>query len=121
CHTHRSLSSSFKVLDLTVTMSTDMSKRLYDAARKGDFQAVKAALENGADINWGNPNDEGRTPLWIASHEGRELVIKKLLASGADINKANNRGHTPLWVANNWGKGDNEAVVDILKEAGGRE
>ena len=31
---------------------------------------------------------EGATPLWIASQEGHENVVKVLLSSNADVNAA---------------------------------
>ena len=53
---------------------------LLEAARKGDREAVRAALENGADIN---TRDEKRaTPLILAANAGHGEVVKLLIAKG---------------------------------------
>ena len=45
---------------------------------------MRVLLERGADINQGA--HDGYTPLYIASQEGHEEVVRVLLERGADIN-----------------------------------
>ena len=68
-----------------------------DAVAKGDIEAVKKHLADGADVNradftFGNP-------LHIAIESRytnrREIVVELLLAKGADVNAKNSRGWTP--------------------------
>ena len=42
---------------------------------------------------------EGVTPLHIAAEIGREAVVSKLLAAGANKNAADHEGFTPLHIA----------------------
>ena len=55
------------------------------------------------------------TPLYVASQEGHVVVVRTLVAAGADINKAT-RTHdvTPLYIASEQG---HEAVVRKLVDA----
>ena len=64
------------------------------------------------DVNPDKPDEAGRTPLWWASHNGCEGVVKLLLGRD-DINpdKPDERGQTPLWWAAYWGY---EGIVETL-------
>jgi len=44
-----------------------------------------------------NKADNGWTPLHRAVANGKDAVVEKLLAAGADVNKANGDGGTPLY------------------------
>ena len=61
------------------------------------MDVVKILVERGADMNKADNN--GATPLLIASQKGHVDVVKILVERGADINKATNDGYTPLDVA----------------------
>jgi tetratricopeptide (TPR) repeat protein len=58
---------------------------LLQASAKGDHQAVKAALDNGANVNettgW-----HAYTPLMMASANGQAETVTLLLSRGADVN-----------------------------------
>ena len=62
-----------------------------DAVAKGDIEAVKKHLTDGADANVGNPLN-----VAIESRSAhRKEIIELLLAKGCDVNAKNNRGRTP--------------------------
>jgi ankyrin repeat protein len=86
---------------------------LADAAEKQDPAAVRAALEQKADVNAAQP--DGMTALhWAAWHDDSESV-KLLLAKGADVKAANRYGVTPLSIACTNGSA---TIVEMLLEAG---
>ena len=60
-----------------------LGRQLYDAAERGDYEQVTLALDQGADINWRNPNYD-RTALHVAARQGHESVVRLLLDRGAD-------------------------------------
>jgi len=41
-------------------------------------------------------NFKGQTPLWIATKQKKYILLKSLLAAGADVNQADNNGWTSL-------------------------
>jgi serine/threonine-protein phosphatase 6 regulatory ankyrin repeat subunit B len=69
---------------------------LVEAAWNGDLQAVKDALEAGADIN--QRNEMGWPALIGSAMNGHIDVVKYLLEKGADVN-AENKGTTALMCA----------------------
>ena len=58
---------------------------------------MRALIELGADIN--KANDDGATPLYIATEKGHEAVVRALIEADADVNKANDDDETPLFTA----------------------
>ena len=60
---------------------------------------VKYLVSQGADIN--QPDNEGKTPLWIASFHGHLSTVKYLVSQGADINQIDNDGKKAIW-ASSW-------------------
>ena len=70
---------------------------VWDAAEKGDLDGVKAAVENGADIEergW----TEG-TALHCACLDGHTLVAEYLIERGAEINCRDKDGYLPIHMA----------------------
>jgi ankyrin repeat protein len=67
---------------------------LFDAVRGGDIEAIKAALNAGAEVNIRDA--QGRTPLLFAAAAGRQDIVNLLLEKGADPNIADNAGRTAL-------------------------
>lgn len=107
---------------------------LNGAAFHGHWQLCEFLLENGADVN-GADAETGETPLHSAlctpDRGGHDLVLRVLLAYGADANRATRpsvetgcfmrdcrtRGETPLHRAAAFGT---EATIDLLLAAGAR-
>ncbi len=87
---------------------------LADAARVGDVKEVEKYIAQGADLNaqW-----FGRTPLHVASEEGKTEVIDLLLVKGADINAKSKFDKTALDFAEK--KGDKK-TIDLLKSKGAK-
>jgi len=54
-------------------------------------------LERGADP--GIRDNDGQTPLHVASHEGNLTVIQQLLKFDIDVNSHNSQGQTPFQLA----------------------
>ncbi|XP_077836649.1 arf-GAP with coiled-coil, ANK repeat and PH domain-containing protein 3 isoform X16 [Macaca mulatta] len=66
------------------------------AARARDLPALAAALAHGAEVNWADAEDEGKTPLVQAVLGGSLIVCEFLLQNGADVNQRDSRGRAPL-------------------------
>jgi ankyrin repeat protein len=58
---------------------------------------VRALIELGADIN--KANDDGATPLYIATEKGHEAVVRALIEADADVTTAYDDDETPLFTA----------------------
>ena len=68
---------------------------LHWAARNGQFKAVEFLLEHGQPVD--DRNDEGETPLHIASFRYAEPdVLRVLLDRGASVDARDVKGRTPL-------------------------
>ena len=86
---------------------------LADAAQQADWAAVRALLDQGADVTV--RQGDGATALhWTAYWDELELA-DLLIDAGAGVNAANDLGVTPLWAATENGSA---AMVRRLLEAG---
>ena len=56
-----------------------------DAVDKGNVEAVKQAIADGADVN-AEDDTWGFTPLHLAAEEGLKEIVELLIAKGADVN-----------------------------------
>ena len=84
---------------LAFELIMSVSRTLIEECSDGNTDAVKAKIANFlVDINI-NDNNNGVTPLWIASQKGHLEIIKVLIAAGADMIKSDNNGVTPLHIA----------------------
>lgn len=86
---------------------------IHEAALSGNLKAVKAHIENGADID--TTDRQGHTPLMLASFNGHTAVVKILIENCADINITDNKGLTPLHFA---ASGNFPETVELLLENG---
>ena len=104
------LSASLAAVNL-VAASSDL--RLVDAAQRGDREAVRALLQQQADVN--ARQGDGATALAWAAHRNDSEMAAWLLAAGADAGAANDYGVTPLSLACT---NANPAMVKTLLQAG---
>eukprot|EP01043_Picozoa_sp_COSAG02_P081054 COSAG02_NODE_19590_length_874_cov_1.190968_1_plen_214_part_10 len=91
---------------LTAADDTQQSRldwNLFEAARRGDFGAIDAALEAGADIDAlipvgprDNPDVSKVTALMQAALDDRVDTLKYLLEQGADADQEDSFGFTPM-------------------------
>jgi hypothetical protein len=90
---------------------------LFKAVKAGDFEQVKAQIENGADVH--RKTIRGETPLYAAVGVDNLEMVKYLLDHGAesDINEVTNWGFTPLREATN--KNYLE-IAELLKSKGAK-
>ena len=89
---------------------------LFDAARRGDVGAARAAMESGAEVNARNPL--GQTPLILAAaRPGGDPVVKFLLDAGADPNIADK---TPSLAPNGYFAGGNTALIEAARIRDGK-
>ena len=86
---------------------------LIDAVRDRDIVAVRALLQQGADVN--APQADGATALHWAAHWDDLATADLLIRAGANVNAANDLGFTPLWLACSNG---NAGMVEKLLAAG---
>jgi ankyrin repeat protein len=85
-----------------------------DAAMNGDVEAVRALLQEGADVN--APQGDGMTALHWAAEAGSVEMVGMLLYAGANVEGVTRLGgYTPLHLASKAGK---DRVVARLLEAG---
>ena len=74
---------------------------IWDAAAKGNIEAVKYHLAAGVDVN--SNGYRGFTPLHYAARNGHKEIVELLIAKGADVNvkivSGPSIGNTPLYLA----------------------
>ncbi len=85
-------------------------EELFPAIREGDETKVRAWLENGGDVN--AADQYGRTTLIAAAYNGKEEIVKLLLAQeGIYIDAKNWHGQTAFSIAASSGHGK---IADML-------
>jgi ankyrin repeat protein len=90
------------------------AQSIFDAARRGDAEAVRDLLA--AEPGLATQADEDqRTPLHVAAAYGHVDVCSALLGAGADVNAADEDRETPLHYAS---QRNHRAVVGLLLDRG---
>jgi ankyrin repeat protein len=98
---------------MTAAVGATANAPVADAAARGDVEAVKALLKDGADVN--APMGDGMTALHWAAERGDLALANVLIYAGANVNAVTRVGqYTPLHVAARTGNG---AVVKALLAA----
>ncbi|VEN51383.1 unnamed protein product [Callosobruchus maculatus] len=72
---------------------------LYKASTAHNLPVMCEALALGADKNWINPEDRGRSPIHAAVLSGSVMPCAYLILNGAKINAQDQNGKTPLHLA----------------------
>ncbi|MDJ0942638.1 MAG: ankyrin repeat domain-containing protein [Kiloniellales bacterium] len=90
-------------------IATAQAGPLHEAARNGDAEAAKRAVDAGAELE--EADASGEPPLLIAALAGKKEVVRLLLDAGANVNAANKGGLTALHAAS---YGGHAAVVRLL-------
>jgi ankyrin repeat protein len=83
----------------------------FSAAKSGDDEALKLALESGADVN--AVDDLKNTALHYVANQADLNVMQLLIEHGADLNAANDKLSTPLHLTEK-----NVDAIRTLLEAG---
>ncbi|KAJ8974164.1 hypothetical protein NQ317_013121 [Molorchus minor] len=86
---------------------------LYKAAAAHNIPVMCEALALGADKNWINPDDRGRSPIHTAILSGSVMPCAYLMLNGAKINAQDQNGKTPLHLATQ--EGHTAQVCLLLK------
>ncbi|MEV0529715.1 ankyrin repeat domain-containing protein [Streptomyces sp. NPDC050439] len=92
---------------------TAQDERLLDAARAGNADEVRAALDAGARVEARDP--ELRTPLLLAVIGDRVEAARVLVAAGADVDAQDHRADSPWLVT---GVTGSVAMLHVLLPAG---
>ncbi len=90
-----------------------MVRALFEAARDGDLEQLRAAMRNGASVN--DATQKGLTVLMVAAHCGHEALVAELLAQGADVDARDGTGSSALLRSATLG---HASVVRLLLEQG---
>ena len=88
---------------------------LYKVAEMGLADIARALIKAGADINM--KNEDGRTPLIIATSYSHTGTVRVLIEAGVDVNMSDNEGKTALMWARAVCQGCSD-IVKMLLEAG---
>ena len=90
---------------------------LLEAARQGDVEKIKTALNAGADVNYEMPGP-GITAIFLAAQGGHVEAVKLLIKMKADVNGMEKMdGRTVLIISSQNGHPE---VVELLIRAGAK-
>ena len=87
---------------------------LHALVAKGDFEATRKQIEQGADVEAKDPST-GASVLHYAVMRGNPDILKYLLAKGVDVNSRTRNGTTPLHTAVLYNRYE---VVELLLSKG---
>ena len=92
---------------------TLMNRALKEAAGLGKLATVQELIKKGADVQWRDPRDNGKTPLVKSILLGKLDVVKMLLENGADIHFPDGSGRYPVYFCHP--HRDKEKAIELLK------
>jgi uncharacterized protein len=90
-----------------------IDRRLHDAAAAGDIGTIRQLVADGAAID--GPDDDGRTPVMVATVARRTAAVAALIDAGADVDIRDNRSDNVLLYAGANGLLD---ILTLANEAG---
>ena len=93
--------------------AASMGELLIEAVQRGDRAAVRAMLQEAADVN--EPSADGTTALHWAVHRDDAELVDALLRAGANVKATNRYGVAPLSLA---AQNGNAAIIERLLAAG---
>ena len=99
----------------SATSNLDPNSTIHNAAKAGNFEAVKEHLAAGVDVN--EDAGFGMSPLQNAAAFGHSKVVELLIANGADVNMQNLMDLTALDQAEMLNFTN---TIDLLREHGGK-
>ena len=99
-HTNHRLRDIAIYIVRTKFSNDEKEKELFMASRS-KINTVRLLLDVG--INPNIRDEEGQTPLMIASHRNQIDIARMLIEKGADVNVQNKSDHTPLMFASVYG------------------
>ena len=70
-----------------------ISEAFISAIRQKNFEGAELLLEAGIDVNH-QLHFQGKTPLMIVAAMGNHILLQKLIAAGASVNKTDRTGRT---------------------------
>lgn len=97
------------------TLEMDVGRILLAASKTGDMATLEPLVNQwsgNAVLNWADPEDGLKTPLYVAARGGHIGVVRLLVDHGADVNKGTNNSWTPLIAAS--GHGHAEVVKFLI-------
>eukprot|EP00026_Physarum_polycephalum_P014888 Phypoly_transcript_15454.p1 GENE.Phypoly_transcript_15454~~Phypoly_transcript_15454.p1 ORF type:complete len:209 (+),score=35.02 Phypoly_transcript_15454:112-738(+) len=96
--------------------------QLLQAARDGDLGTVKEIVtQQGKEVLNKCTNEQGQTPLHLASRHHHLEVVREIILNGADLNTPDKSGRTPLHAAMSLERrmdSENLQVVKLLVDNG---
>ncbi len=101
------------VSSLALSTSAPADPPLIEAVKNQDTTAVRALLQERADVN--APQPDGATALHWAAYHDDQATADLLIRAGANVNATNELGATPLWLACTNGSA---AMIETLLTAG---
>ena len=93
----KNLLITIAVAALVGCSNAEVNITLIQAAKNGNIELVKSALDNGANVN--AKDKRGNTALHFLAHNGHMEVIKVLFEAQANMNAKKNNGWTALMLA----------------------
>jgi ankyrin repeat protein len=110
----RIFSTCAGALALCLSAFAASNSPIADAAMNGDVAAVRALVEQKADVN--AVQADGATAIQWAVYRNDLEMTDVLIAAGANLKLANREGATPLYLASLHGSA---AIIEKLLQAGG--